>query len=84
MKGSERCQHSLALRRYADLSGDEQAGHRAYVRLRRAMVVADREQASVFLGLWQGSLGIALVALSGLCGQRTIPFLEPLESPSGR
>jgi hypothetical protein len=69
--------HAMALQRFADVSGEAAYARRAYRRLASALPLAEREIGSVFLGLWQGSLGIALVAMGRLCGERTIPCHEP-------
>lgn len=65
---------SLALQKYADLANDRRFARRAYERLVQAAALADRS--SAFLGLWQGTLGIALVALYRLHGERRTPCVE--------
>jgi len=75
---------SLALQRYADTSGDERAGRRAYDQLARAVRLVEADETAdegVFLGLWKGTLGVALVAMYRLHGERTFPCIEPLASP---
>jgi Lanthionine synthetase C-like protein len=66
---------SLALQRYADLAHDRRFARKAYDRLVQAVERADRS--SAFFGLWQGALGVALVAMYRLHGERRAPCIEP-------
>jgi hypothetical protein len=68
--------HSLALERYAASSGDRRLGRRAYDRLRSAMRAAGGANAPRFLALWQGSLGVALVAMQRAAGENGFPCIE--------
>ena len=68
--------HAVALQRYADLSGDARFARRAYARLTRAAETIDGAPDDQWLGLWQGALGVALVGLSRLKGEKTFPCLE--------
>jgi hypothetical protein len=68
---------SLALQRYAELSGDVRYRRRAYALLVRAARLAGTDEALPFAPLMQGTLGVALVVLERLHGERSIPLLEP-------
>lgn len=68
---------SVALQRYAELSGDIRYARRAYARLMRAIRIAETRGKIAFLALMQGTLGIALIALGRLHSERTIPLLDP-------
>lgn len=65
---------SVALHRYAELSGDARMARSADDRLTRAAEISSAAAAQ-FLGLWQGVLGVALVAMSRLHGEGAIPCL---------
>ena len=68
-----RAGQAIALQCHAQLTGDANAARRAYARL----VGATRIDAEPFLPLWQGTLGVALAAMTRLHGEQTMPFLEP-------
>jgi serine/threonine-protein kinase len=69
---------AVALHKYAELSGDRRFARRANARLRRAIrLVADGARLP-FLGLWKGTLGVALVAMARLHDEGAIPCLEPI------
>jgi eukaryotic-like serine/threonine-protein kinase len=68
---------AVALQRYADLSGDRSFARRADARLRRALHLAQDAKDLPLLAIWSGMLGIALVALGSLLGERALPCLEP-------
>jgi hypothetical protein len=57
---------SIALQRYAHLSGGARFTRLSATRLRRAIHLADEEGSLPFLDLWPGVLGVALVALRRL------------------
>jgi hypothetical protein len=70
---------AVALHRYAERSGDRRYTRRADARLARAIRVVERPgDETPFLGVWQGVLGIALVALGRTHGERVVPCIEPL------
>ena len=75
------CGHAgqaLALERYADLVGDAKTRRRAYSRLTSAARMVEAQAShpeSVFVGLWQGALGVALVAMGRLAGERGVVCL---------
>jgi lantibiotic modifying enzyme len=74
--------HALALQRYADVVGDSRWKRRAYERLVRATAACGAiggSSGSPDLGLWQGPLGVAMVAMRRLSGNRRVPFLEPAD-----
>jgi hypothetical protein len=68
---------SLALERYAALSGDARFSKRAYARLARAVAIY-RSDDPWYLAFYQGALGIAHVAMARRHGERTFPVIEPL------
>jgi len=69
---------SVALQWYADISGDTRFARRAYDRISRAtQALEDTTSRKPSLGLWQGALGVALVAMSRLAGERSFPCIEP-------
>jgi hypothetical protein len=69
---------TVALQRYADLSGDSRFARRAYDRLVRAIRIVESGVEESPFGLWKGTLGVALVALSRLHGERSFPCIERL------
>ena len=69
---------AVALQRYAERSGDKRFTRRADARLARAIrIVEETGDETPFLGVWQGVLGIALVAMGRLHGEQAIPCVEP-------
>ena len=70
---------AVALHRYAERSGDRRFTRRADARLGRAIrIVEQAGDETPFLGVWQGVLGIALIAMGRLHGEQAIPCVEPL------
>ena len=67
---------ALAFQRFADLTGDARFTRIAYDRLARAAAIVDTHR-DLRLGLWQGALGVALVAEQRLRGIARFPLLEP-------
>jgi hypothetical protein len=72
---------SFALQRWAVVSGDACFSRRAYGRLKRAVTVY-RQDDPWFFALYQGALGIALVAMTRVheSARPTFPCIEPLGS----
>jgi serine/threonine-protein kinase len=69
--------HSLALQRYADLTGDAKSARRAYDRLARATAIYE-QSGEILFNFWQGWMGVALVAMNRLRGEHRLPLLEPI------
>jgi hypothetical protein len=78
-----RAGQALAMQRYADVAGDSRFAKRAYARLTEATTLLETSDGAFGLGLWQGTLGVALAALWRLHGERTFPCIEPLEAVEG-
>lgn len=69
---------SVVLQRYADVSGDARFTRRAHACISRATRAVDgMTSRKPSLGLWQGALGVALVAMSRLARERAFPCIEP-------
>jgi hypothetical protein len=66
---------SIALQRFADLSGDAKYSRYAYARLRRASELAELDRDQGF-GFWQGALGVVFVAIAREHGERSFPCTE--------
>jgi hypothetical protein len=69
--------HSLALQRYADVSGDARFGRLAYARLARATREIAKLGPDHTLGFWQGALGVALVAAMLVKLRGSLPQSRP-------
>jgi hypothetical protein len=68
---------SVALQRYADVSGDASFRRRAHACIARAVRALEQTvPRKPPIGLWQGALGIALVAMSRAARERSFPCLE--------
>jgi len=68
---------AIALQRYASLVDDPLFRRRARDRLAHAAQILEASgDTSRLLGLWQGSLGVALVAMARRRGEHALPCLE--------
>jgi hypothetical protein len=69
---------SIALQRFADLTGDTWFARRAYARLKRATEIADYGEHT--WELWRGGLGVGVAALARMNGERAFPCIEAPEA----
>ncbi|MGO8992006.1 MAG: lanthionine synthetase LanC family protein [Polyangiaceae bacterium] len=68
--------HAIALARYGAIASDARFKPRAYGRLTSAIRNAQRGRVTGFLSLWQGTLGVALVAMRRMAGENGFPCIE--------